>query len=121
MIFVTADSCRVQLEQLTKLLVSAFPGSTIYQHADLLRVPHDVLRNKVDAVFLGGEINQTGGLEFVKQLRREKPDIPVFLISDPESGEDAAPMGADGCFVLPDSERCLLDAIRLAVNKVHVS
>ena len=51
MIFVTADSCRSHLERLTQLLVSAFPGSTIYQHTDPERVPHDVLSHPVDAVF----------------------------------------------------------------------
>ena len=55
MIFVTADSSRMQLERLTQLLVSAFPGSTIYQHTNLFRVPHDVLNNRVDAVFLEAE------------------------------------------------------------------
>ena len=52
MVFVTADRCRPQLEQLTQMLVSAFPGSTIYRHTDLFRVPHDVLTHKVDAVLL---------------------------------------------------------------------
>ena len=52
MIFVTADRCRSQLERLTQLLVSAFPGSTIYQHTDPERVLHDVLSHPVDAVFL---------------------------------------------------------------------
>ena len=120
MIFVTVDSCRMQLEQLTQLLVSAFPGSTIYQHADLLRVPHDVLHNKVDAVFLGTEINKTNSSDFMKMLRRQKSDIPVFLISKTECfGQEAAQ--TDGCFVLPDNQQRLLDAIRSAINKENVS
>ena len=79
MTFVTADSCRSQLERLTQLLVSAFPGSTVYQHTDLCRVPHDVLNHKVDAVFLETEMDQTNGLDFVQMLRRQKSNLPVFL------------------------------------------
>lgn len=115
MIFVTADSCRMQLERLTKILVSAFPGSTIYQHRDLFRVSHDVLNHKVDAVFLGAERGKTDGLDFVKMLRRQKPNVPVFLISKTEEfQEEAEAVGASGCFVLSRSEQRLLDAIRLA-------
>lgn len=110
------------MERLTQLLVSAFPGSTIYQHADLLRVPHDVLHNKVDAIFLEAGMDQTSSLDCMKLLRRQKPDIPVFLISKTERFcQEAAQVGADGCFVLPDSEQRLLDAIRLALNKEHAS
>ena len=81
MIFVTADSCRIQLERLTQLLVSVFPGSTVYQHTDLCRVPHDVLNNRVDAVFLKIEMDKTSNLDFVQMLRRQKSDLPVFIIS----------------------------------------
>ena len=118
--FVTADRCRIQLERLTKLLVSAFPGSTIYQHANLLRVPHDVLHNKVDAVFLEAEMDKADGLDVAKLLRRQKPDVPVFLISKTGCFDQEVAQ-IDGCFVLPDSEQRLLDAIHLALNKGDVS
>ena len=72
MTFVTADSCRTHLERLTQLLVSAFPGSTVYQHTDLCRVPHDILNNKVDAVFLETEVDESNSLDFVRMLRRQK-------------------------------------------------
>ena len=115
MIFVTADSCRPQLERLTQILVSAFPGSTIYQHTDPARVPHDVLTHKVDAVLLGAEMEKKNGLDLMKNLRRQKPDLPVFIVSKTDCFyEKAVAAGADGYFVLPDSEQQLLDAIRLA-------
>ena len=118
--FVTADRCRMQLEHLTQLLVSAFPGSTIYQHTDVLRVPHDVLHNKVDAVFLEAEMHKTNGMDFIQILRRQKPDVPVFIIGkDEQLCEGAAE--ADGYFVLPASEQRLVDAIRMATNKENVS
>lgn len=122
MIFVTADSCRAQLEGLTRLLISAFPGSTIYQHTDLCRVPHDVLHHKVDAVFLETETDETNSLDFVRMLRRQKSDLPVFIISQTEAlREDAAGAGADDYFVQPVTERQLREAIQSVKNKENAS
>ena len=118
MIFVTADSCRPQLERLTQLLVSAFPGSTIYQHTDMCRVQHDVLHNKVDAVFLETEMDKTNGLDFAQMLRRQKSTLPVFIISKTEDlREEAAEAGATDYFVQPVTEQQLRDAIRSVKNK----
>ena len=118
MIFVTADSCRSQLERLTKILVAGFPGSTVYQHTDLFRVPHDVLNNKVDAVFMEAETDKTNSLSFLRMLRKQEPDVPVFIIAKTESfRQQAEAAGATGSFVLPDDEQQLLDAIRLAKTK----
>ena len=120
--FVTADSCRIQLEQLTQLLVSAFPGSTIYQHTDLGRVPHDVLNNHVDAVFLVAEMDNTNGLEFVQLLHRQKSNLPVFIISQTENlRKEAAKAGVDDYFVQPVTEQKLRDAIQSVKNKEKAS
>ena len=122
MIFVTADSCRLQLERLTLLLILAFPGSTIYQHTDLCRVPHDVLNNKVDAVFLEIELDKTNGLEFVQMLRRQKSDLPVFILSQTEDlRKNAVEAGANGYFVQPVTEQQLREAIRSVKNKENAS
>ena len=122
LIFVTADSCRSQLEGLTQLLVSVFPGSTIYQHTDLCRVPHDVLNNRVDAVFLETEIDKANGLNFVKMLRRQKSSLPVFIISQTEElREEAAEAGANDYFVQPVTEQQLLEAMRLVINKENAA
>lgn len=122
MIFVTADSCRVQLGRLTQLLVSVFPGSTIYQHTDLCRVPHDVLNNNVDAVFLEAEMDKTNGLDFVQMLRRQKADLPVFIISRTEDlREEAVEAGANDYFVQPVTEQRLRDAIQSLKNKENAS
>ena len=113
MVFVTADRCRPQLERLTRILVAAFPGSTVYQHADLLRVPHDVLTHRVDAVFLEAESDQANGLDCMRMLRRQKPELPVFILAKTEAfREQAEAAGANGCFVLPDGEQQLLGAVR---------
>ena len=122
LIFVTADSCRSQLEGLTQLLISVFPGSTIYQHTDLCRVPHDVLNNNVDAVFLEAEMDKTNGLDFVQMLRRQKSNLPVFIISQTEDlREEAAGAGANDYFVQPVTEQQLREAIRSVKNKENAS
>ena len=122
MVFVTEDSCRSQLEDLTQLLVSVFPGSTIYQHTDLCRVLHDVLNHKVDAVFLETEIDKTDGLDFVQMLRRQKSNLPVFIISQTEDlREKAAEAGSNDYFVQPVTEQQLRDAIQSVKNKENAS
>ena len=118
MTFVTADSCRTQLESLTQLLVSAFPGSTVYQHTDLCRVPHDILNNKVDAVFLETEVDESNSLDFVRMLRRQKKSLPVFIISQAEDlREEAAKVGVNDYFVQPVTEQQLRDAIQSVKDK----
>ena len=122
LIFVTASNCREDLARLTQLLLSAFPGSTIYQHTELCRVPHDVLNNKVDAVLLDAEMDDANSSDFVRMLRRKKTNIPVFIIAKAEDfREEAMDAGADGYFVLPDSEELLLRAIQLAKSKENLS
>ena len=122
MIFVTADSCRIQLERLTQLLVSAFPGSTIYQHTDLCRVPHDVLNNNVDAVFLVAEMDETNGLDFAQMLHRQKSNLPVFIISKTENlRKEAAEAGVNDYLVQPVTEQKLRDAIQSVKNKENAS
>ena len=122
MIFVTADSCRTQLERLTQLLVSAFPGSTVYQHTDLCRVPHDILNNKVDAVFLETEVDESNSLDFVRMLRRQKKSLPVFIISQTEDlREEAAKGGVNDYFVQPVTEQQLRDAIQSVKDKENAS
>lgn len=120
MVFVTADDCRSRLERLTQILISAFPGSTIYQHTDLCRVLHDVLNNKVDAVFLEAEMDKANGLDFVQMLRRQKSDLPVFILSQTEAlREDAVEAGAHDYFVHPVTEQRLRDAIQSVKNKAN--
>ena len=118
MVFVIVSNCREELTRLTQLLLSSFPGSTIYQHAELCRVTHDVLNNKVDAVLLDVELDKSSGLDFVRMLRKQKTNVPVFIIAKAEDfREEAMDAGADDYCVLPDGKELLLDAIQLVKNK----
>ena len=119
MVFVTAGNCRTQLESLTQLLVSTFQGSTIYQHVDPFRLLHDVLNNKVDAVFLRlAEKDNENNFAFVQMLHRQKPDIPVFVISNTEDlREEVAVVGANDYFVWPVGEQKLWDTMLAVKNQ----
>ena len=118
MVFVTVDSCRTHQEKFTKFLLAAFPGSVVYQHLNIHHVPHDVLYNKVDAVFLEAEQEQANDLLLIQMLRKQKPDLPVFIISKTNRSHDiVAKSEANGYFVLPDHEQQLLEAIRLLKTK----
>ena len=122
MVFVTAGSSRTQLARLSQILFSAFPGSTVYQHTDLCRVPHDILNNKVDAVFLETEVDESNSLDFVRMLRRQKKSLPVFIISQAENlREEAAEAGVNDYFVQPVTEQQLRDAIQSVKDKENAS
>lgn len=109
MIFVVAGSNRNRLADLTKRLLSSFPGSTIYQHIDPQRVSKDVFNNKVNGVFLEAEIGSCNGIDLMWKLRKRKRDIPVYILSETEDFRIAATKaGADGYFIYPLAE----DAIK---------
>lgn len=102
MVFVVAGNCRERLAELTKILLSNFPGSTIYRHVDPQRVSKDVFDNKVNGVFLEAEIGNCNGIELMWRLRNRKRDIPVYILSENENDRIAATIaGADGYFVYP--------------------
>ena len=122
LIIVTVDRCRARSERLTQLLFSAFPGSTVYRHTELLHVPHDVLNHKVDAVLLEVELTKANDLDLLRKLRRQKPDLPIFVTSESEVPHtEGEALGAHGFFVLPESEQPLVEAIRSVVRKASVS
>ena len=116
MVFVVAGSSRDRLAELTKILLSNFPGSTIYQHVDPQRVAKDVLNNKVNGVFLEVEIGSCNGIELMWQLRNRKRDVPVYILSETEDFRMIAEKaGADGYFVYP----LVREAVRNALLDKH--
>lgn len=102
MVFVVAGNSRERLADLTKILLSTFHGSTIYQHVDPQRVPKDVFNNKVNGVFLEAEMDGCNGIDLMWQLRNKKRDVPVYILAENEDFRiTAAKAGADGYFVYP--------------------
>ena len=65
---------------------------------------------------------KTNSLDFVQMLRRQKSNLPVFIISQTEDlREETAEVGANDYFVQPVTEQQLRDAIRSVKNKENVS
>lgn len=121
MIFVTADSNRAQLECLTKQLVSVFPGSTVYQHANPLHVPRDILHNRVTAAFLEAEMDEVSGIDLMRMICAQKPDVPFFILAQTENFRDAAmAAGAAGYLIHPVGDPELRDAIESVGNQENV-
>lgn len=112
MIFVVAGNSRERLAGLTKLLLSIFSGSTIYQHIDPLHIPKDAFRHKVSGVFLEAEIGGRNGIDLMWELRRQKRDIPIYILSETESlRATATQAGADGYFVYPLAEEIVKNTL----------
>ena len=82
MVFVVTDSERNRCGELTSILTSAFPGSTVYQHTSISHASGDVLHRHVDALFAADE--QNPGAEVVQILQQQRPELPVLLLSDME-------------------------------------
>lgn len=115
MVFVTANNDREQLDELTQLLLAAFPGSVVYQHTDPMSVPKSVQENKVDAVFAEARMNRVSGLELLRVLRRKKPELPVFILSGSEEyRDDAMEQGASAYLLHPVTVQSLQSALLAA-------
>lgn len=84
MIFVVADQEHGRLREMTTLLLSVFPGSTVYQHTSLAHASGDILRSGVDAVLVAGDPDSDSGSKLMQLLQKKKPELPVLLLSDIE-------------------------------------
>ena len=82
MIFVVTDQEHGRREELATLLISAFPGSTVYQHASLANASGDVLHRRVDALLAADEHGNSAQL--MQMLQKQRPELPVLLLSDIE-------------------------------------
>ena len=112
MVFVVAGSSRERLADLTRILLSSFPGSTIYQHVNPQCISKDVINNKVNGVFLETEIGSCNGIELMWQLRNRKRDVPVYILSkDDDSRISATQAGADGYFVYPLTDEAVKNVL----------
>lgn len=112
MIFVVAGSSRERLADLTKLLLSTFPGSTVYQHIDPVRISKDVFNNNVHGVFLDAETGSCNGLDLMYRLRKQKKDVPVYILAENEDLRiTAIKAGADGYFVYPLAEETIRNVL----------
>lgn len=112
MVFVTVDEDRLQLENLTELLVRTFPGSVIYQYTDPVYALINTENREIDVVFANVSVSRRNDWQLLSLLRRRRPDLRVFVLSDDEQLRDAAmERGAWGYLTRPVTGQRLRDAI----------
>lgn len=109
MTFVTIDNKRNRLEALTCLLLSAFPGSVIYQQTNLLRVTQNIRETNIDAIFL--QTNEMNGAELRRIMRRWRSESPVFLLAEQEDFTCSMVEGDVCCLTRPITEENLREVL----------
>src|SRR5262245_17573020 len=63
-------------------LINHQPGLSVVGEADTAAKALDLVRaNKPDLVILDVSLPKTNGLELIKQLKAEKPNLPMLVIS----------------------------------------
>ena len=85
-------------------------------------IPDLIIANNVNLVYLDIELPHTSGLEVLKQIRKEKPDLMVVMVSGESSAENvttAIKTGANGFIVKPFNSGRILDTLQNYLKKVH--
>lgn len=90
MTFIVVDNNRERLGNMTELLFSAFPGSTIYKYVDPMLSAKCALDHTVDAVFAEACMGRVDGMTLLHVLHCNKPGLPVVILSDDEQYRQTA-------------------------------
>lgn len=108
MTFVVSSDHREYLRELTGLLFSAFPGSTIYEYMDAEEAAVCVKTHRISAVFIDGAWDAANEFGLLCSLRLKTSDIPVFVFADSDLyEEDALWHEATGYLIRPIHEETL--------------
>jgi DNA-binding NarL/FixJ family response regulator len=107
-------------------LINLQPGLTVIGEADTAAKALDLIRaNKPDLVILDVSLPKTNGLELIKQIKSEKPNLPMLVVSMHDEmlyAERALRAGARGYVMKKEpSEKVLLAINRVLKNEIYVS
>ena len=97
MVFVTVSENREQLTGLTQLLVRLMPGCTIHQNYDPVRAIRCFAKQKVDVVFVDGDVC-SGLLEL---MMKHEIDTSVYYLGGRDLSEIELPSGVCGVITAP--------------------
>lgn len=101
-----------------RLLLNAFPGSTVEEASTAREAMARISRGPWDVVFLDIELPDRSGLDLLYDLRTVAPEAPVLMVSgmlEEEFGERALESGAAG-FI---SKASMMDEILAAIRRVR--
>jgi DNA-binding NarL/FixJ family response regulator len=107
-------------------LINLQPGLSVIGEAESAAKALDLVRaNKPDLVILDVSLPKTNGLELIKQLKAEKPNLPMLVISMHDEtlyAERALRAGARGYVMKKEpSEKMLLAINRVLKGEIYVS
>ena len=89
-VFMTVDENRLQLKNLTELLIRCFRGSVIYQYTDPVCALVHTERRVIDTVFANVSASRRNDWQLLAVLRKKRPELPVFVLSDDGQLREAA-------------------------------
>jgi DNA-binding NarL/FixJ family response regulator len=107
-------------------LINHQPGLTVIGEAESAAKALELIRaNKPDLVILDVSLPKTNGLELIKQVKAEKPNLPMLVISMHDEmlyAERALRAGARGYVMKKEpSEKMLLAINRVLKGEIYVS
>lgn len=114
---VIADDHPVVLKGLKEILAEGFDGAAIDGIATGHELMSNVQKNQYDLVLLDISLPDINGLEVLKEIKKQKPKLPVLIISmypEEQYALRALKAGAQGYL----TKRSASDELMLAVRKI---
>lgn len=85
-------------------------------------IPKQINKHQINLVYLDIDLPHTSGLEVLKQIRQDMPEIMVVMVSCESSAENvttAIKNGANGFIVKPFNSGRILDSLQNYLKKVR--
>lgn len=80
MIILTVANDMTMLEELGRELSETFPGEEIIKEKDALMAGKYAFNHSVDIVFAEADMKRMNGLQLIRFVRQEHPEVKSFLI-----------------------------------------
>lgn len=94
-------------------MLSAFPGSVIYELSDPTQAKECIHSHEIDAVFIETEMERTDAMELLDGLKSLSKDVRVFMMADDDAFMlDAVWNDASGYLLRP----LTAEELRMAVS-----
>jgi two-component system invasion response regulator UvrY len=114
-----ADDQRIIRESIFRLLSQAYDVLVMGEACNGAEVIEKVRAQPYDVVLLDITMPEKDGLEVLRQLRLERPNLPVVMLTvHHEFKEQAEELGASAYLTKDKAADELLDTIRLTANRM---
>ena len=82
MVFVVVDNNQSDLDETSDIIINGFDDSEIQAFLDPMLAVKYICNNDIDFVISNVGIRHISETVFINIIRRQKPEIPIFMISD---------------------------------------